>query len=318
MWTMIATWRMALEGVQKAEQLLNDAANGTQALLTAVKEVEDNPYFKSVGYGGLPNREGTVELDAGFMNGNTLDVGAICGVHNIANPIEVAERLSRREVNTVLAAEGAEQYAKDHGFKLKDMKTERAQILYENRLKETEQKELKPYSGHDTVGVCVLDSSSSIYAGTSTSGLFMKDPGRIGDSPIVGSGFYADSEIGAASATGLGEDMMRGCISYEIVRKVKEGLPVQQACDEAVEELEQRLIKRRGHSGDISVIAVSKDGSWGAATNIHDFSIVVAGDNQPSVVLLVNRIDGKTVIEKASQEWMDAYMAERMKPVYRI
>ncbi|NCB34029.1 MAG: N(4)-(beta-N-acetylglucosaminyl)-L-asparaginase, partial [Erysipelotrichia bacterium] len=233
MWAMIATWRMALEGIMKAERLLNEHGEGAQALLTAVKEVENNPYFKSVGYGGLPNREGTVELDAGFMNGNTMGVGAVCGVHDIANPIAVAESLSHREVNAVLTSKGAELYAREYGFEIKNMKTERAEIIYENRLKQTAETELTPYNGHDTVGVCLVDSSSSVYAGTSTSGLFMKDPGRLGDSPIVGSGFYADSETGAASATGLGEDMMRGCISYEIVRRMKEGKPVQQACDEA-------------------------------------------------------------------------------------
>ena len=318
MWTVIATWRMAQEGIEKASAMLDQNIDGGEALEAAVKEVEDNPYYKSVGYGGLPNEQGVVELDAGFMNGSTLGVGAVCGVHRIANPIAVARSLSEYETNSILVSEGAEAYAKEHGFQQKDLLTERAEILYENRMKETGKTVLKPYNGHDTVGVCVLDIKGHIDAGTSTSGLFMKKPGRIGDSPIVGSGFYADSAAGAATATGLGEDLMRGCLSYEIVRQMRQGMAVQEACDSALNDLETELIQQRGHCGDLSVVALAKDGSFGAATNIKDFSFTVSQSGKQPIVYVANRADKHTFYEPASQQWMDDYMHERMKPVSRL
>ena len=107
--------------------------------------------------------------------------------------------------------------------------------------------------------VC-LDEMGTVVAGTSTSGLFMKKPGRIGDSPLVGSGFYADSEVGGATATGLGEDLMKGCISYEIVRLMKEGLTPQEACEKAVNDLDASLKKRRQVAGDLSVVALNNKG----------------------------------------------------------
>ena len=190
------------------------------AIETAIKAVEDFPYYKSVGYGGLPNEDQVVELDAGYMDGDTFDVGAICAIKDFANPISIAKKLSEEKVNNILVSYGAEKYAREHHFEEKEMLTDRAKAFYRKKKKELEQQaqELKPYDGHDTVGMVCLDENGTVVAGTSTSGLFMKKPGRIGDSPFVGSGFYADSEVGGATATGLGEDLMKGCISYEIVR----------------------------------------------------------------------------------------------------
>lgn len=113
------------------------------------------------------------------------------------------------------------------------------------------------------MGAIALDASSKITVGTSTSGLFMKIPGRVGDSPISGSGFYADSKIGAASATGLGEDIMKGCLSFEVVRKIKEGMPPQEACDKTLYEFVSDLENRNKNIDDvqISLIAMDKEGN---------------------------------------------------------
>ena len=163
--------------------------------------------------------------------------------------------------------------------------------------------------------VCV-DNNGSVTAGTSTSGLFMKRSGRIGDSPLVGSGFYADSEVGGATATGLGEDLMKGCISYEIVRLMKEGLTPQAACEKAVNDLEAKLIAKRGKAGDLSVVAMNNKGEFGCATNIEGFSFSVATENlEPIVYLVTRKEDGHCEFEEASQEWLDNYMKTRMAPV---
>lgn len=308
MWTMIATWRMALEGVEKGSEMLAHGSNAEDAVEAAVRMVEDNPWYKSVGYGGLPNQEMDVELDSGFMNGSTMAIGAVAGIHDFANPISIARRLSKEDTNCIMAAEGAERFASHEGFERKNMLTERAKKLYRQKMQENAETQ-NPYKGHDTVGIAALDTQGNIVAGTSTSGLFLKRPGRIGDSPIVGSGFYADSQVGAASATGLGEDLMKGCISYEIVRRMQDGEAVQDACEHAVSQLHDKLVKCRGKAGDLSVIAVDKNGNFGAATNIDGFSFVVQRESEDAVVYVTSVKDGHTVYEKASEEWLKKYMS---------
>lgn len=315
MWGMIATWRMAVEGITKGSEMLKNHGNAGDAIETAIREVEDFPYYKSVGYGGLPNEEMEVELDAAFMDGDTLDIGAVAAIRDFANPVSIARRLSHEKVNSLLVAEGAEKFAHKEGFERKNMLTDRAKAHYRKRVKEMTQT-LKPYSGHDTVGMVCLDDQGKMTAATSTSGLFMKKKGRVGDSPIAGSGFYADSKIGGASATGLGEDLMKGCISYEIVRLMGEGLHPQEACEQAVNRLDRELRERRGEAGDLSLIAMNNQGQWGVATNIEGFSFAVATENQEPTVYLVNRQpDGHCTFEVASQEWMDNYMKTRMAPI---
>lgn len=315
---IIATWRMAKEGIEQGFEQLNQNGKASDAIETAIKAVEDFPYYKSVGYGGLPNEDQVVELDAGYMDGDTFDVGAICAIKDFANPISIAKKLSEEKVNNILVSYGAEKYAREHHFEEKEMLTDRAKAFYRKKKKELEQQaqELKPYDGHDTVGMVCLDENGTVVAGTSTSGLFMKKPGRIGDSPFVGSGFYADSEVGGATATGLGEDLMKGCISYEIVRLMKEGLTPQEACEKAVNDLDASLKKRRTAAGDLSVVAMNNKGEFGCATNIEGFSFSVAtSDVEPTVYLVTRQEDGHCTFEVASKEWLDEYMRVRMAPV---
>ncbi len=316
MWGMIATWRMALEGIQKVTPNLEAGGTAGDAIEGAIKEVEDFPYFKSVGYGGLPNEEMEVELDAAYLDGSTFDFGAVCALKQFANPISVARALSAYKVNNVLVGDGAAAFAKAHHFEEKDMLTDRAKIHFHNRLKDIEREQLTPYAGHDTVGMVGLDLAGDMVAGTSTSGLFMKKPGRVGDSPFIGSGLYVDSTIGGATATGLGEDLMKGVISYEIVRLMKEGLSPQKACEKAVSDLAERLKRTRGEAGDISVVAMNAKGDFGAASNIENFSFVVATSTlAPTVFRVHPQSDGTMRHELATKEWLEAYLEERMKPL---
>lgn len=315
MWGIIATWRMAMEGIEKASEILKDGGDAGDAIETAVKDVEDFPYYKSVGFGGLPNEEMEVELDAAYMDGNTLDIGAIAAVKDYANPISIARCLSKERVNSFLVGQGAEKYAHKESFERKNMLTKRAKIHYHNRIKEVKELEIKPYAGHDTVGMVCLDIHGKMTSATSTSGLFMKKAGRVGDSPIPGSGFYVDSKAGGAVATGLGEDIMKGCIAYEVVRLMKDGMHPQAACEKVVNMFDKELKERRGKAGDMSLVAMNNRGQWGVATNIDGFSFVVATEKQIPVVYLTKNVDGKCIHEPASQEWLDKYMADRMAPV---
>ncbi len=314
MWGMIATWTMAKDGVNIGKDILKSNGSCHDALIQAIKDVEDCPYYKSVGYGGLPNEDMEVELDGGFMDGDTLSLGCVGAIKNFASPIEIAYQLSKEKVNNMLVGRGAEKYAMQHGFECKNMLTDRAKKYYFKRIKE-EQQELHPYIGHDTVGVVALDTKGSMCVGTSTSGLFMKRQGRVGDSPIIGSGYYCDSEVGGASATGLGEDLMKGCISYEIVRLMKDGYTPQEACDKAVKELNDKLERKRESAGDLSVIALNNKGEWGVATNIDTFSFVVATEKEETTVYTTKNVNGHSVHTKAGEEFIQKYYAARHAPV---
>lgn len=317
MYGIIATWRMAVEGITSGREILKAGGFAGDAIEAAVKEVENFEFYKSVGYGGLPNEEMEVELDAAYMDGTTFDIGAVAAIKDFANPISIARRLSKEEVNNLLVAEGAEKFAHKEGFERKNMLTERAKIYYHNRVKEVKEQEIKPYSGHDTVGMVCLDGGGNMVTGTSTSGLFMKKKGRVGDSPICGAGFYVDSKVGGASATGLGEDLMKGCISYEIVRLMKEGHHPQEACEIAVDKLNRELKQRRGKAGDLSLIAMNNKGEWGAATNIEGFSFAVTTESQEPIVYLTKNVAGKCIHEAASKEWLDNYISTRTAPLVR-
>ena len=314
-YAMIATWRMAVEGITSSKEILEKGGTAGDAIENAIKMVEDFPFYKSVGYGGLPNEECEVELDAAYMDGDTLDIGAVAGIKDYKNPISIARKLSKERFNCFLVGAGAEAYAHKEGFERVNMLTDRAKMHYQKRRKETIEKGLSPYDGHDTVGMVALDSEKKMVAGTSTSGLFMKKRGRVGDSPLSGSGFYVDSEVGGASATGLGEDLMKGCISYEIVRLMKEGYHPQEAADKAVEDLNEELKRRRGKAGDLSVVCLNNKGEFGVATNIDGFSFSVMTDDMEPTVYVCKNVDGKTTYEVASEEWLDAYLKRIKSPI---
>lgn len=314
-YAMIATWRMAVEGITSSKEILEKGGTAGDAIENAIKMVEDYPFYKSVGYGGLPNEDCEVELDAAYMDGDTLDIGAVAGIKDYKNPISIARKLSKERFNCFLVGAGAEAYAHKEGFERVNMLTDRAKMHYQKRRKETIEKGLSPYDGHDTVGMIALDSEKKMVAGTSTSGLFMKKRGRVGDSPLSGSGFYVDSEVGGASATGLGEDLMKGCISYEIVRLMKEGYHPQEAADKAVEDLNAELKRRRGKAGDLSVVCLNNKGEFGVATNIDGFSFSVMTENMEPTVYVCKNVNGKTTYEVASKEWLDAYLKRIKSPI---
>ena len=167
MWGIIATWRMALEGVSESASALAGGSAATASVVDAVVAVEDFPLYKSVGYGGLPTENGEVELDAAWMDGDTLAFGAVGNLVDIANPVKVAQALGRQRYNSLLVGQGAREWALSQGFAEKKMLTERAMQHYRKRCRETLDKGLSPYDGHDTVGVIALDQRA-VYEKTRT------------------------------------------------------------------------------------------------------------------------------------------------------
>ena len=231
------------------------------------------------------------------MNGDTLGIGAVASIKDYANPVSIAKKLSEDRFNIFLVGSGAEAYAHTQGFERKNMLTELSKKTWKERVTEIHEKNLSPYDGHDTVGMVVIDQNKTMVAATSTSGLFMKKPGRIGDSALPGSGYFVDSEVGGATATGLGEDIMKGCLSYEVVRLMEEGYSPQNAADKAVYDFSEKLKRKNGVVGAISLVCVNDQGEWGVGTNV-EFTFVVASDQHDPKVYIANNVDGKTTIQK--------------------
>jgi isoaspartyl peptidase/L-asparaginase-like protein (Ntn-hydrolase superfamily) len=306
---------MAHDGLVEASKLLKGKGSSGDAVETLIKAVEDYPYYKSVGFGGLPNKDGILEMDAAFMDGDTFKIGAVAGIVDIKNPISVSRKLSTNQFNSFRVGVGATHYAIAEGFERKEMLTARARKIWEKRVNDIQKNNLDPYDGHDTVGAITLDWTGSMSAGTSSSGLFMKKPGRVGDSPLSGSGFYVDSEVGGAAATGLGEDLMKGCLSYEIVRLMSEGKTPQEACDKAVYEFSDKLVQRKGKAGAFSLIALNKAGSWGVATNV-EFTFSVGNDRATPQIFIANRGENNTTdIQPITKEWLAAYEKRIKAPI---
>lgn len=270
MHALIGTWKMCLSGAKEGFGLLAAGGSAADAVERTIVRVEDEPGYTSVGYGGLPDSDGHVMLDAAFMDGGSLRMGGVMSVENVRNPIRLARALCGRETNCLLAGRGAEQAAVSFGLPLRDMRTEYAMDKWKAAVPEKHER-LSAYRGHDTVCVLALDDAGGMVAGTSTSGLFMKAPGRVGDSPVIGSGFYCDARYGAAAATGLGEDIMRGCLSYEIVSLMRRGAAPKEACEEALRGLVARKLQLGEDEGSISLIALSPAGRFGAATTLSVF-----------------------------------------------
>ena len=287
----IATWKMSLKGMKECSRILKESDDASTSIVEGVKIIENEPSFRSVGYGGLPDENGHVALDAGFMNGRDLRFGAVGSLEGIESPISVAYLLSREKVNNFLSGPGAFRYAVDHGFRERNNLTPEAYEIYLKR--KEEEKEILPYDGHDTVCFIASDSKD-ICCGVSTSGLFMKHQGRLGDSPLCGAGYYADNNYGAACCTGMGEDITKGALAKDVVMRMQFGEDVMTSCQKALDYL-------MNHNPDIrpiSIIGQDSEGNFGVATNC-DFPFTVWDETNGIRTYLSKCVNGKTVIEEA-------------------
>ncbi len=308
MYGIIGTWPMATMGIKKAVPLLKKGISSGISVEEAIKAVEDYPRFRSVGFGGLPNFAGELEMDSAFMDGDTFQIGAVAGVKDIANPIQVSKRLSKERVNNFLVGEGAQTYAHEQGFPAKKMLTQPAKVLWEQKKREAGKTgNLTPYDGHDTVCMVALDQTGTMSVGTSTSGLFMKHPGRVGDSPQPGNGYYVDSKIGGAAATGLGEDLMKRPLCFETLRLMQAGYSVQEALNKCVYNFVDLLKQRNGRVGEFSYVALDNQGNYACATNVEFQFAVATGKKAPALYLAVPEEQHQVKVCQATKEWIKNY-----------
>ncbi len=259
---VIATWKFGEIAARAALPLLDAGAPALDAVIAGGQAVEDDPLVRSVGFGGLGNRAGTVQLDASVMDGRTLRCGAVAAVENIRHVAALARLVMERTPHILLAGEGARLFAVAHGFPLENLSTpESVAAWYRARDRKAERGELT----HDTVTVLALDRSGSLGGACTTSGLSLKLPGRVGDSPIIGAGLYVDDQAGAAGGTGVGEEILRVGGSLLIVEALRAGRSPQEACELAAQRVLDAGHRRGIAPAEAAFIALDPAGRTGAA-----------------------------------------------------
>lgn len=288
-WVVIATWNFSLPGIEAAGNMLKDNGYCMDAVEKVAKMVEDDPEVDTVGFGGFPNIIGEVELDAAFMDGRDMSIGAVAGLKGFRHPVSVARKVMTDTPHNFLVGQGAEDFAMTNGFQRAVMVTDKMRQAWEKRRAELE-KGNPGELGHDTVGIVALDTNGDMASATSTSGMAMKLRGRVGDSPLVGSGFYVDNDIGGASCTGVGEDIMKCCTAFHVVELMRQGYTPQNAAEEAVRRTHSRLARANKNPGNMAIVCADNKGNFGAAANHEGFTYAVASDKVAPVVYEVKSL----------------------------
>lgn len=268
---LIATWPFGRIATDHAREALLAGRAPLDAVEAGIREIERLSSDGSVGLGGRPNAAGYPQLDACIMDGAGHRAGSVAGMEGIVHPITAARHVMEDTRHVMLVGEGARWFALEKGLETIDVQPyEPMKQAWITRAADT----VKKTDGHDTVALLVLGADGRIAGGCSTSGAGNKLPGRVGDSPILGSGLYVDGEVGAAGATGIGENVMRWCATYQIVESMRLGMDPQTACEEEI----HRIAKHdpRGYQLDICFVALDKQGRFGAAASNQTFPFAVA------------------------------------------
>lgn len=285
---VIATWPFGQTAVKTAAILLADGKPALDAALAGAQAVEDDPTVHSVGFGGLGNAIGTVQLDACVMVGKTLACGGVAALENVRHAAAVARRVMEKTPHVLLVGDGAKQFALQEGFPLETLLTPESVEEWEKKrpkARAPDKPQGPPPDSHDTVTVLALDKKGLLGGVCTTSGLAHKLPGRVGDSPLIGSGLYVDDEAGAAGGTGVGEEIIRIGGSHLIVEAMRAGKSPQEACELAVRKINAVAVRRGVHPAQAAFIALDPKGRVGAAcTAMTGFQYAVA---RPSGVELL-------------------------------
>ena len=282
---VISTWNNK-KANEAAWNKLENGKSSLDAVEAGARVPEADPNDQSVGYGGRPDREGNVTLDACIMDKDG-NCGAVTFLKNIKHPISVARKVMEETPHVMLSGAGALAFAKAQGFKEEDLLTESTKKQYEEWLVNSEYKPRVNVELHDTIGIIGIDQQGDLSGACTTSGLAYKMAGRVGDSPIIGAGLFVDNEIGSAVATGMGELVMRSVGSFLVVELMRQGRTPQEACEEAV----MRIVKKQDTSEvQVGYIALDKKGNYGA------YSI------KPGFMYAVTDKDGTRVVDAKSHE----------------
>lgn len=282
---VISTWAPNTKANAAAWQVLAAKGRAIDAVEAGVQVPEADPEDQSVGYGGMPDRDGKVTLDACMMD-EAGNCGSVMCVEGIKHPIKLARLVMDKTPHVQLAGEGALQFALQNGFQQEELLTEEARKAWQKWLKKSEydpmtipellQKKQIPgqLDNHDTIGMIAMDADGNLSGGCSTSGMAFKMRGRVGDSPIIGAGLYVDNTAGAATCSGVGEEVVRICGSHTVTEYLRQGLHPEEACRRTLD----RLVRMRGKKVrelQVGFIAINTRGQFGAYALQPGFSYAV-------------------------------------------
>lgn len=302
----LATWNFGQAVADKAASIVANGHSMLDAIERGIWVAELDATNSTVGYGGTPNAQGHVELDACIMSGPGHQAGCVAGLQGIMHPISVARKVMTETPHVMLVGQGAQDFAVEQGFEKVDLLTEKERTKFQ-RWQEKQGPSAAPHQDgqaipddpkesddialrergdgrshdehHDTIALIGIDEMGDLYGGCSTSGWGYKVPGRVGDSPIIGSGLYVDNEIGAVGSTGTGENVMRYCASFWIAQLMKQGLKPVDACEQVIREIARKDPQSMEQLA-INFIAINKDGEYGAAGTSGGFRFAVVGSDQ--------------------------------------
>jgi len=282
---VISTWKHGLEANKDAVRVLFEGKTALDAVEAGVRVSEADPSVNSVGFGGLPDEKGNVTLDACIMDSKG-NAGSVACLENIMHPISVARLVMERTDHVMLAGEGAKEFALAHGFKEENLLTEESRNRWLQWKENMSNKDdwgpqsVDSLASHDTISMLALDQDGNLAGACTTSGLAWKIRGRVGDSPIIGAGMFCDNKVGAAGATGRGEEVIKTCGSFLIVELMRQGHSPKEAIDEAI----KRLVVKYNNKPDFQVayIALRKDGEIAAGSIKPGFQYALFkdGDNK--------------------------------------
>jgi isoaspartyl peptidase/L-asparaginase-like protein (Ntn-hydrolase superfamily) len=277
---MIATWPFGKLAVDAAAESLAAGGSGLDGIEAGIRLIESLGSDGSVGLAGRPNAAGYPQLDACIMDGPSRGAGSVGGMEGIVHPITAARRVMDSSRHVMLVGEGARWFALEHGLETVDVSDlDAKKTAWVERERDPEEPAEK---GHDTITLLMLDGNGDLYGGCSTSGAGGKLPGRVGDSPILGAGLFVDNEVGAAGATGVGENVMRYSATTVIVEMMRQGMTPQEACEAMVHRI--AAVDPLGYELDVCFIAMDKQGRWGAAASNQRFPFAVGEAGQSRVV----------------------------------
>lgn len=289
---VISTWGFGVAANAGAWEVLSKGGRALDAVEAGVKIPEADMTNHTVGRSGYPDRDGFVTLDACIMDefGNC---GSVAAMEDIAHPISVARLVMEKTPHVMLVGDGARQFAIENGMKKEHLLTPESEKAWKEWLKKAEYKPVMNIENqmpgskynHDTIGMLAIDSKGNISGACTTSGMAFKMHGRVGDSPIIGAGLYVDNEVGGATSTGVGEEVIRNVGSFLVVELMRRGYSPEDACKEAV----NRIIKKKPQTAkgiQVGFLAINKNGEYGAYAIQKGFSFAVC--NKEKQDLLVN------------------------------
>lgn len=280
--TVISTWNFGKEANAAAWKVLSAKGRALDAVEQGVWVPEGDPREQTVGLGGLPDRDGRVTLDACIMD-ERANCGSVLCLEHIVHPISVARKVMENTPHVMLAGDGALAFALANGFKKEKLLTPESEKAWKAWLKEAKYKPVANIENHDTIGMLALDGAQNLSGACTTSGMAYKMRGRIGDSPIIGAGLFVDNEVGAATSTGVGEEVIRICGSHLVVELMRQGNTPQEACEKAV----KRIVKNQPQKSkeiQVGFLALGKNGEVGAYALQPGFTYAVYSNDVPNTI----------------------------------